>query len=58
MRSKIHDNDIQDDGMKMTRWLAKSENDKSSLSKTNLWYQTVFLFSDLQKLQMWMIKSM
>lgn len=58
MRSKIHDYDIQDDGMKMTRWLAKSENDKSSLSKTNLWYQTVFLFSDLQKLQMWMIKSM
>ena len=57
MRSKIHDYDIQDDGMKMTRWLAKSENDKSSLSKTNLWYQTVFLFSDLQKLQMWMIKS-
>ena len=58
MRSKIHDYDIQDDGMKMTRWLAKNENDKSSLSKTNLWYQTVFLFSDLQKLQMWMIKSM
>ena len=58
MRSKIHDYDIQDDGMKMTRWLAKSENDKSSLSKTNLWYQTVFLFSDLQKLQMWTIKSM
>lgn len=58
MRSKIHDYDIQDDGMKMTRWLSKSENDKSSLSKTNLWYQTVFLFSDLQKLQMWMIKSM
>ena len=58
MRSKIHDYDIQDDGMKMTRWLAKSENDKSSLSKTNLGYQTVFLFSDLQKLQMWMIKSM
>ena len=58
MHSKIHDYDIQDDGMKMTRWLAKSENDKSSLSKTNLWYQTVSLFSDLQKLQMWMIKSM
>ena len=53
MPSKIHDCDIQDNEMKMTRKLAKNKNDKSSLSKTNLnWRQTVFLFSELQKLQM------